>query len=64
MFPLTYSKHLHEKLLLFLVRLRLRSLVDFVAAGGQEAVVIMEEDGTPVLLLETKWRTENSGITS
>lgn len=48
----THSKHLHEQLLLLLLRLTLPVLVDLVAAGRQEAVVVVEEDRTAELLLE------------
>lgn len=40
----TYSEHLHEQLLLLLLGLVLSIFVDLVAIGGQEAVVVVEED--------------------
>lgn len=49
---LSHCKHLHEKPLLLLLGLALGLLVHLVATGRQEAVVVVEEDGTPELLLE------------
>lgn len=47
----TYCKHLHEQLLLLLLGLILSVFIYFVADGGQEAVVVVEKDRTPELLL-------------
>ena len=47
----THSEHLHEELLLLLLVLVLPLVVDLVAAAGQEAVVVLEQRGAPVLLL-------------
>lgn len=47
----TYCEHLHQQLLLLLLLLPLTRLICLVAAGRQEAEVIMEEHRAPVLLL-------------
>lgn len=47
----THCKHLHEKLLLLLLGLSLTIFIDLIAAGQQEVVVIVKEDGAPILLL-------------
>lgn len=47
-----HCKHLHEELLLLLLGLVLSVLIHLVATGGQEAVVVVEEDWTPELLLQ------------
>jgi len=40
----THGEHLHEELLLLLLGTSLSVLVHLVAAGGQEAEVVVEED--------------------
>lgn len=54
----THGKHLHEQLLLFFLGLALAFLVNLIATGRQEAVVVVEEHRAPVLLLEGERGTE------